>query len=83
MGGRYDATNVIPSPVACGVALLDLDHTQVSQNDVVFAACLPLRGCSARKTSSYLLVFDHFHPYSLWNRRRESLTGMQRNEVDA
>lgn len=32
MGGRYDATNVVPSPVACGVAMLDLDHTQVEQN---------------------------------------------------
>lgn len=30
MGGRYDATNVIPSPVACGVSMLDLDHTQVN-----------------------------------------------------
>ncbi|CBJ26031.1 conserved unknown protein [Ectocarpus siliculosus] len=29
MGGRFDATNVVPSPVACGVAMLDLDHTQV------------------------------------------------------
>lgn len=30
MGGRFDATNVVPPPVACGVAMLDLDHTQVS-----------------------------------------------------
>lgn len=32
MGGRYDATNVIDIPgrlVACGVTLLDLDHTRV------------------------------------------------------
>lgn len=29
MGGRFDATNVVPSPVACGVTALDLDHTQV------------------------------------------------------
>ncbi|CAM9979491.1 unnamed protein product, partial [Hapterophycus canaliculatus] len=29
MGGRFDATNVIPSPVVCGVAMLDLDHTQI------------------------------------------------------
>ncbi|CAN0468648.1 unnamed protein product, partial [Discosporangium mesarthrocarpum] len=29
IGGRYDATNVVPCPVACGVALLDIDHTQV------------------------------------------------------
>ncbi|CAM9364951.1 unnamed protein product [Phaeothamnion confervicola] len=29
MGGRYDATNVVPAPVACGVCTLDLDHTQV------------------------------------------------------
>ncbi|CAM9246621.1 unnamed protein product [Pylaiella littoralis] len=29
MGGRFDATNVVPSPVACGVTVLDLDHTQI------------------------------------------------------
>ncbi|CAM9652219.1 unnamed protein product [Scytosiphon promiscuus] len=29
MGGRFDATNVLPSPVVCGVAMLDLDHTQI------------------------------------------------------
>lgn len=32
MGGRFDATNVVASPVACGVAMLDLDHTQVKRN---------------------------------------------------
>ena len=26
VGGRYDATNAIPAPVACGVSTLDLDH---------------------------------------------------------
>lgn len=32
MGGRYDATNIIDLPgrvVACGVTLLDLDHTRI------------------------------------------------------
>lgn len=29
MGGRFDATNVLLPPVACGVSMLDLDHTQV------------------------------------------------------
>ncbi|CAM9503876.1 unnamed protein product [Chrysoparadoxa australica] len=32
MGGRYDATNVLPSPTVCGVVLLDLDHTNVLGN---------------------------------------------------
>lgn len=35
MGGRFDATNVVPSPVACGVAILDLDHTQVRETKTV------------------------------------------------
>ncbi|MGB3166197.1 MAG: folylpolyglutamate synthase/dihydrofolate synthase family protein [Alteraurantiacibacter sp.] len=26
LGGRFDATNVIPSPVACGIAALGVDH---------------------------------------------------------
>lgn len=27
VGGRYDATNVVPAPLACGVTRLDLEHT--------------------------------------------------------
>ncbi|TYZ59225.1 hypothetical protein PybrP1_002233 [[Pythium] brassicae (nom. inval.)] len=29
IGGRLDATNVVPAPVVCGISTLDLDHTQV------------------------------------------------------
>ncbi|KDO33176.1 hypothetical protein SPRG_19385 [Saprolegnia parasitica CBS 223.65] len=29
LGGRLDATNVVPHPVVCGVTTLDLDHTRV------------------------------------------------------
>lgn len=29
VGGRYDATNVIPAPVACGITRLDLEHTEM------------------------------------------------------
>lgn len=29
VGGRFDATNVIPAPLVCGVTTLDLDHTAV------------------------------------------------------
>eukprot|EP00656_Telonema_subtile_P035330 TRINITY_DN3930_c0_g1_i1.p1 TRINITY_DN3930_c0_g1~~TRINITY_DN3930_c0_g1_i1.p1 ORF type:complete len:312 (+),score=85.39 TRINITY_DN3930_c0_g1_i1:460-1395(+) len=29
IGGRYDATNIIPAPAACGVCCLDLDHVNV------------------------------------------------------
>ena len=29
IGGRLDATNIIKSPVVCGVTLIDLDHTEV------------------------------------------------------
>lgn len=29
VGGRYDATNVVPAPVACGVTRLDLEHTEM------------------------------------------------------
>ncbi|GAB9465970.1 Folylpolyglutamate synthase [Globisporangium polare] len=32
IGGRLDATNVIPKPVVCGITTLDLDHTQVLGN---------------------------------------------------
>lgn len=29
IGGRLDATNVVPKPAVCGITTLDLDHTQV------------------------------------------------------
>ncbi|KAG5190020.1 mitochondrial folylpolyglutamate synthase, partial [Tribonema minus] len=29
IGGRYDATNVVPPPIACGVTTLDYDHTAI------------------------------------------------------
>lgn len=32
IGGRLDATNVIETPVVCGISTLDLDHTQVLGN---------------------------------------------------
>ncbi len=28
VGGRYDATNIVPAPVACAVTRLDLEHTE-------------------------------------------------------
>jgi len=32
IGGRLDATNVVKSPVVCGISLLDLDHVQILGN---------------------------------------------------
>ena len=32
IGGRYDATNIVPAEAVCGVSLLDLDHTRVLGN---------------------------------------------------
>eukprot|EP00047_Mylnosiga_fluctuans_P015279 m.44881 g.44881 ORF g.44881 m.44881 type:complete len:503 (+) comp5848_c0_seq1:6-1514(+) len=29
MGGRYDATNIVPRPVVCGIASLALEHTAI------------------------------------------------------
>lgn len=29
VGGRYDCTNIISNPVACGITTLDLDHTSL------------------------------------------------------
>jgi folylpolyglutamate synthase len=38
VGGRYDATNVLPAPVACGVTTLDLDHTATLGNTLAAIA---------------------------------------------
>lgn len=35
MGGRLDATNVVPDPVACGIAQLGLDHTAYLGNTIL------------------------------------------------
>jgi folylpolyglutamate synthase/dihydropteroate synthase len=32
IGGRLDATNVVPKPIVCGISLLDLDHVQILGN---------------------------------------------------
>lgn len=29
MGGRFDATNVVPCPIACAITTLDLEHTDL------------------------------------------------------
>lgn len=30
IGGQYDSTNVVRRPVVCGIASLDLDHTNLN-----------------------------------------------------
>jgi folylpolyglutamate synthase len=34
LGGRLDATNIVPKPVVCGVSSLGLDHTNVLGNTI-------------------------------------------------
>ncbi len=34
MGGRYDATNVVPRPVVCGISSLALEHTAILGNSI-------------------------------------------------
>jgi folylpolyglutamate synthase len=34
LGGRLDATNIVPNPVVCGVTSLGLDHTNVLGNTI-------------------------------------------------
>ncbi|EYC07240.1 hypothetical protein Y032_0071g544 [Ancylostoma ceylanicum] len=29
IGGEYDATNIVPHPVVCGITTLDIDHTSI------------------------------------------------------
>ena len=29
IGGTYDCTNILPSPIVCGITLLDMDHTSL------------------------------------------------------
>ena len=38
LGGRLDATNIIPSPAVCGVAQLGLDHQSFLGHDIVAIA---------------------------------------------
>lgn len=34
IGGRYDCTNILPSPVACGVTTISLEHTDLLGNSL-------------------------------------------------
>lgn len=34
VGGRFDATNVVPRPVACAITTLDLEHTDLLGNTI-------------------------------------------------
>lgn len=34
IGGKYDSTNIVQRPVACGVSTLGLDHTAILGNTV-------------------------------------------------
>lgn len=49
LGGRLDATNVIPNPAACGIAQLGLDHQQFLGNTILEIASekagIAKRGC--------------------------------------
>ena len=38
LGGRMDATNVVPSPVVCGISSLSLEHTSVLGNTLALIA---------------------------------------------
>ena len=29
IGGKYDCTNIIRNPIACGITTLDIDHTAI------------------------------------------------------
>lgn len=59
MGGRFDATNVVPSPVACGVTMLDLDHTQAS------VACVRMYHVSACLGQERVFFWLPTHPVGL------------------
>ncbi|PWN30430.1 FolC bifunctional protein [Jaminaea rosea] len=34
IGGRYDSTNIVPKPVACGISTLSLDHQVILGNSI-------------------------------------------------
>eukprot|EP00947_MAST-08B_sp_MAST-8B-sp1_P004174 g4174.t1 len=38
LGGRLDATNVVPHPIVCGISLLDLEHTHILGNTIELIA---------------------------------------------
>lgn len=44
VGGRYDATNVLPGALACVVNSLDLDHTELLGNTIDQVAWEKVRG---------------------------------------
>ncbi|HEY0113012.1 MAG TPA: folylpolyglutamate synthase/dihydrofolate synthase family protein [Allosphingosinicella sp.] len=67
LGGRLDATNVIPSPAVCGIAQLGLDHQQFLGNRIEDVAA-EKAGIAKRGVP---LVTQHY-PDSLANRIGEA-----------
>ncbi|MBT0671265.1 bifunctional folylpolyglutamate synthase/dihydrofolate synthase [Novosphingobium profundi] len=64
LGGRLDATNVIPSPIACGIAALGIDHEQflLSPSDDVPTdpfARIAFEKAGIAKTNAPLITLDY------------------------
>lgn len=40
IGGRLDATNIVPSPVVCGITALGMDHMDMLGDTLPVCACV-------------------------------------------
>lgn len=76
IGGRLDATNVIPKPVVCGITTLDLDHTQVLGNTLDLIAYAK-GGIMKKDVPAFTCVQEPLAMASLLNCATESHTQLR------
>ncbi len=62
LGGRFDATNVIPAPLVSVITAIDLDHTQVLGDTVEEIAH---EKCGIIKAGSMVVSYPRQHPDAL------------------
>ena len=62
MGGRFDATNVIPAPLVSVITSISIDHTQYLGDTVEQIA---FEKCGIVKTGSRLAVYPDQPPEAL------------------
>ncbi len=59
LGGRFDATNVIPPPLVSVITAIDLDHTQVLGDTV---EAIAMEKCGIIKQGSPVVSYPRQHP---------------------
>jgi len=77
IGGTYDATNVIPRPVVCGIVSVGMDHEAVLGKTL--ASIAEHKGGIMKVLFSFFSFFSSFHhPNKIKKERKKKKGGRER-----